>query len=96
MSVVKQRVHDFWNQASCGEDLYLKSADRVGYEAQSRLHYELEPYIFDLAWFDEAGGKQVLEIGVGLGADHQVLQGRHLIAQQRFQTEPRPPRPICA
>lgn len=67
----KQQVHDFWNAASCGEDLYLRGSDRDAYESQSRKRYELEPYILEFAGFDRAKGKRVLEIGVGLGADHQ-------------------------
>ena len=73
MNKDKKQVHDFWNDASCGESLYLQGADRAGYEAQARVRYELEPYIFDLAKFDSARGKRVLEIGVGLGADHQMF-----------------------
>lgn len=72
-SVEKERVRDFWNEASCGESLYLQGGDRAGYEAQARARYELEPYIFELARFDETQGKRVLEIGVGLGADHQMF-----------------------
>jgi ubiquinone/menaquinone biosynthesis C-methylase UbiE len=71
MSQDKKQVHDFWNEASCGEDLYLQSTDRAGYEAQAKIRYELEPYIDEFARFGEARGKRVLEIGVGLGADHQ-------------------------
>ena len=71
MNSEKQKVHDFWNEASCGENLYLQDVDCHGYEAQARARYELEPYIFELARFEEARGKRVLEIGVGLGADHQ-------------------------
>ncbi len=67
----KQRVHDFWNEASCGESLYLQGSDRDSYESQARKRYELEPYIPEFAGFDRARGKRVLEIGVGLGADHQ-------------------------
>lgn len=67
----KARVHDFWNKASCGEELLLKDTDRLGYETQASERYTLEPYIFELARFSEAHGKRVLEIGVGLGADHQ-------------------------
>jgi ubiquinone/menaquinone biosynthesis C-methylase UbiE len=67
----KQLVHDFWNDASCGEALYLADTDRRAYEAQARTRYELEPYIAEFARFTEAAGKRVLEIGVGLGADHQ-------------------------
>lgn len=71
MNHKKQEVHDFWNEASCGEDLYLAAADRKGYEAQAEARYRLEPYIFDFADFASARGQKVLEIGVGLGADHQ-------------------------
>jgi SAM-dependent methyltransferase len=67
----KLKVRDFWESASCGEDLYLQTADRDGYRAQAERRYELEPYIARLARFDDAEGKRVLEIGVGLGADHQ-------------------------
>jgi ubiquinone/menaquinone biosynthesis C-methylase UbiE len=71
MSGEKQAVHDFWNEAACGENLYLTALDREGYNAQARARYELEPYILDFGRFPEAAGKRVLEIGVGLGADHQ-------------------------
>jgi len=69
--VSKQAVHDFWNDASCGEALYLPDATAEGYLAQSRRRYELEPYIGQFADFAASRGKTVLEIGVGLGADHQ-------------------------
>lgn len=64
----KQSVHDFWDAASCGEALYLQSRD---YAAQARKRYELEPYIETFADFGAARGLDVLEIGVGLGSDHQ-------------------------
>jgi 2-polyprenyl-3-methyl-5-hydroxy-6-metoxy-1,4-benzoquinol methylase len=67
----KQRVHDFWNEASCGEKIYLEGTDREAYESQARMRYVLEPYIAELAAFDRSRGQRVLEIGVGLGADHQ-------------------------
>lgn len=67
----KQEVHAFWNEASCGEALYLNGKDREGFASQSRQRYELEPYILDFAQFEASRGKKVLEIGVGLGADHQ-------------------------
>lgn len=71
MNKEKQSVHDFWNQASCGESLYLESVTRDGFEAQAKRRYELEPFILQFAQFEESKGKKVLEIGVGLGADHQ-------------------------
>lgn len=47
----KQRVHDFWNNASCGEALYLSGDDRTAYQQQSDLRYQLEPFILDFADF---------------------------------------------
>jgi SAM-dependent methyltransferase len=67
----KKAVHDFWDEASCGENLYLQDISYEGYEAQARERYELEPYIHEFADFKGAEGKRVLEIGVGLGAEHQ-------------------------
>jgi SAM-dependent methyltransferase len=67
----KKAVQDFWERASCGEELYLLDAGRQGYIDQARRRYELEPYIEPFAAFSSAKGQSVLEIGVGLGADHQ-------------------------
>ena len=67
----KKVVRDFWDQASCGEALYLNDLSREAYLAQSRKRYALEPYIEQFADFGSAKGKRVLEVGVGLGADHQ-------------------------
>lgn len=64
-------MREFWERASCGEELYLNGRDRSGYERQARIRYELEPFIPGFARFNEARGKRALEIGVGLGADHQ-------------------------
>ena len=67
----KRKVSAFWNDAACGEELYLASATREGYLAQSRQRYALEPYIEEFARFQQSRDKKVLEIGIGLGADHQ-------------------------
>ena len=67
----KKKVYNFWNKASCGEELYLSEITKFGYIAHSSIRYELEPYILEFARFDHAKGLRVLEIGVGLGADHQ-------------------------
>lgn len=69
--VEKGEVRDFWDEASCGELLYLPRTDAEGYRAQAAERYRLEPYIGDFARFADARDKDVLEIGVGLGADHQ-------------------------
>ncbi len=72
MTHSKQDVFEFWNAASCGESLFLEGQTVDGYMAQLRKRYEIEPYILDFAEFDRYRGKSVLEIGVGLGADHQM------------------------
>lgn len=70
----KELVRDFWDEASCGENLYLKGEDDIAkYRNQMKIRYELEPYIIDFADFKNQTGKKVLEIGVGLGADHQMF-----------------------
>jgi SAM-dependent methyltransferase len=73
MSDAIRAVHDFWNTASCGEALYLPSRDKVGFEIQSRRRYELEPFVVPFANFAQTHDRDVLEIGVGLGADHQLF-----------------------
>jgi SAM-dependent methyltransferase len=71
MKSAKRAVLEHWEQASCGEDLYLRSPTLEGYREQARRRYELEPYIEEFAGFAGAHGRSVLEIGVGLGADHE-------------------------
>src|SRR5262249_10849053 len=66
-------VHDFWNEASCGEQLYLSGLDRNAYAQQMGQRYTLEPFLPTFARPDECRGRDVLEIGVGLGADHQLF-----------------------
>mgnify|MGYP006074924891 CR=1 FL=1 len=68
----KLNVHEFWNKSSCGEDLYLKgSTQKESFINQSITRYILEPYILNFAGFNNYKNKKVLEIGLGLGADHQ-------------------------
>ena len=71
MDDLKKEVRDFWDEASCGERLLLEASDRSSYLAQMRKRYELEPFIENFARFEETRDLAVLEIGVGLGADHQ-------------------------
>lgn len=71
MDLKKKTVHDFWERASCGEALYLKRFASDSYDSHAQHRYTLEPYIQDFAGFESAKGKKVLEIGVGLGADHE-------------------------
>ncbi len=67
----KADVRDFWNEASCGERAYaLGEGEAEQLATQARLRYELEPYLPPFARFNEGQGKDVLEVGVGMGADH--------------------------
>jgi SAM-dependent methyltransferase len=63
-------VHDFWNAASCGEIYAQGTTAREQLAAQARARYALEPYLSEFARFEDARGRDVLEIGVGMGADH--------------------------
>jgi ubiquinone/menaquinone biosynthesis C-methylase UbiE len=71
MNQAKVDVREFWDRASCGEDLYLSGQDQDAYQAQAEMRYALEPYISSFAGFSKARNLRVLEVGVGLGADHQ-------------------------
>lgn len=70
---LKREVAGFWDRASCGEVYATGASERDRYEAQSRSRYELEPYIREFARFEEAAGRDALEIGVGMGSDHVEL-----------------------
>lgn len=71
MDELKREVCDFWNEASCGERLLLDASDKARYLAHMTRRYSLEPFIESFARFDAARDLDTLEIGVGLGADHQ-------------------------
>jgi SAM-dependent methyltransferase len=68
--VTKQQVRDFWDQAACGEVYAQGGTLRERLEAQAAMRFRLEPYIAGFARFHEGAGRDVLEIGVGMGADH--------------------------
>jgi SAM-dependent methyltransferase len=96
MKYDKKAVEEFWENASCGEELYLRSRQRDGYAEHARRRYELEPIIEEFAQFQSTSGKRVLEIGVGLGADHQrfaqagaILSGIDLTARAVAHTRDR-------
>jgi FkbM family methyltransferase len=66
-SSAKTEVQDFWDAASCGE-VYADEEDELASQAAAR--YALEPYIKTFARFDDGHDRDVLEVGVGMGADH--------------------------
>lgn len=67
----KESVKEFWDETACGEELLLPTYDLEGYTAQASERYRLEPYIIPFARFEQSSGLEVLEIGLGLGADHE-------------------------
>lgn len=68
---LKASVREFWNERSCGE-IYASGGglEQAYYESHRIERYGLEPYITGFAKFYEGTNKDVLEIGVGMGADH--------------------------
>jgi SAM-dependent methyltransferase len=67
----KRAMLQHWDRAACGEELYLRTPTAEGYREQALRRYELEPYIEEFAEFPATRSQRVLEIGVGLGADHE-------------------------
>jgi len=75
-------VEAFWNTQACGEVYAVGNSLTDKFRSQEEARYRLEPFIFDFAKFHEGTGKDVLEIGVGMGADHLQWANsrpRHLI-----------------
>jgi len=68
--VAKRRLREFWDAESCGEVYAMGDSPRERYEAQRTARYTLEPYIAAFARFADGAKKDVLEVGVGMGADH--------------------------
>lgn len=67
---LKGRVRDFWNAESCGE-VYAEGRTRLEQlDRQAAARDALEPRLAGFARFAEGRGRDVLEIGVGMGADH--------------------------
>lgn len=67
----KEAVRDFWNQAAAGEFWATGETPAERFRAETSWRYHFEPYIRPFADFASARGRDVLEIGVGMGSDHQ-------------------------
>jgi ubiquinone/menaquinone biosynthesis C-methylase UbiE len=67
---LKERVRDFWNTKPCGTlGVVLRNPDLAYFERIRERRYRLEPFVKTYAGFAEARGKEVLEIGCGVGTD---------------------------
>lgn len=70
-SRLKSAVREFWDKSSCGELAYAVGSDECAkLRTQALTRFQLEPYIHGFAKFEEGRGRDILEIGVGMGADH--------------------------
>lgn len=70
----KEAVREFWEAAACGETAYaIGDSEMTRLNSQAEMRYLLEPYLKPFARFSEVRGKDVLEVGVGMGADHLEL-----------------------
>lgn len=71
MSVSAAAVANYWDINPCSESDQLRSIeDECFYSEQETARYNLQPFISPFAGFEATRGQRVLEIGVGLGADH--------------------------
>src|SRR5579863_867238 len=67
---LKESVRQFWNAQACGEVYAEGESPAEKLERQARERYILEPGIHQFAGFTGGAGRDVLEIGVDMGADH--------------------------
>ncbi len=65
----KSAVQSFWDAQACGEIYAEGETIEEQFAAQANARYTIEPYIQTVAKFD-GDGKRILEIGIGMGADH--------------------------
>ena len=67
---LKAKVREYWGKVSCGEIYAVGATPEECFSRQEETRYQLEPYIRQFARFQEGAGEDVLEVGVGMGADH--------------------------
>ena len=67
---LKTQVRDFWQKDPCGEVYAEGNSLLERFESHRATRYSLVPEILRFGRFADAAGRDVLEIGVGMGADH--------------------------
>jgi ubiquinone/menaquinone biosynthesis C-methylase UbiE len=71
MSLIKEQVQSYWDGQPCGSSEVSEDRGSVEFlAAHERIRYEREPMIEPFADFGGWTGRKVLEVGVGMGADH--------------------------
>lgn len=71
MSHIKEQVQSYWDGQPCGSTEVSEGRGSAEFfAAHERMRYEREPMIDPFADFDGWAGRRILEVGVGMGADH--------------------------
>ena len=67
---LKEDVRSFWERQPCGAKTASAEPGSPEFFRQvEEWRYSVEPFIPEIARFDESGGKDVLEVGIGLATD---------------------------
>lgn len=67
---MKELVRRYWEERPCGAELSRESPGSAKFFAEvERERYRLEPFIEHFADYEAWRGKDVLEVGVGVGSD---------------------------
>jgi ubiquinone/menaquinone biosynthesis C-methylase UbiE len=66
----KEQVREFWDAAPCGTRDTVDLDEFEQHLELERMRDAREPFISDFARFEQARGKELLEVGVGAGTDH--------------------------
>jgi SAM-dependent methyltransferase len=69
--MLKSDVRSFWDQGSAGEFWAVGLDAKSRFLTEEKSRYQFEPFIPSFADFAAATDRIVLEIGVGMGCDHQ-------------------------
>ena len=68
---LKESVKQHWEDETCGTRLAEGTERLEFFDSISRNRYKVEPFILEFAEFQNFSGKNILEIGVGAGADFE-------------------------
>ena len=67
---LKREVQQYWNAHPCGTQFtHLEWGSKLFFDEVERFRYDTQPFMRSLMEFDNFRGKQLLEIGCGLGTD---------------------------